>query len=88
MKWILRYLKGMVDYGLLFDARSFNAKSLMGYVDGDYGQDLDGRRSTTRYVFTLGGGCISWRSTLQKCVALSTMEAEYVATVEASHLVG
>ena len=69
VKWILRYLKGTVDYGLLFDAKSFNAKSLIGYVDADYGQDLDSRRSTTGYVFTLGGGCISWRSTLQKCIS-------------------
>ena len=79
VKWILRYLKGTVDYGLLFDAKSLNAISLIGYVDADYGQDLDGRKSTTGYVFTLGGGCISWRSTLQKCVAQSTTEAEYVA---------
>ena len=73
-----------MDYGLLFDAKSFNAKSLIGYVDADYGHDLDGRRSTTGYVFTLGGGCISWRSTLQKCIAQSTTEAEYVAAAEAT----
>ena len=65
VKWILRYLKSTKDYGLLFDGLSSNAKSLLGYVDADYGQDLDKRKSTTGYVFTLGGGCISWRSTLQ-----------------------
>jgi hypothetical protein len=84
VKWILRYLKGTVDFGLLFDAKSKDAKSLIGYVDADYGQDLDGRKSTTGYVFTLGGGCISWRSTLQKCIAQSTTEAEYVAAAESS----
>lgn len=84
MKWILRYLKGTTDVGLLFDAKSLNAKSVIGFVDADYGQDLDGRKSTTGYVFTLGGGCISWRSTLQKCVAQSTTEAEYVAAAEAA----
>jgi hypothetical protein len=84
VKWILRYLKGTKDVGLLFDANSNNAKSLLGYVDADYGQDLDGRRSTTGYMFTLGGGCISWRSTLQKCVAQSSTEAEYVAAAEAA----
>ena len=75
VKWILRYLKGTKGVGLLFDKNSNNAKSLLGYVDADYGQDLDGRRSTTGYLFTLGGGCISWRSTLQKCVAQSTTES-------------
>ena len=69
VKWILRYLKGTVDYGPLFDAKSYNAKALIGYVDVDYGQDLDGRKATTGFVFTLGGGCISWRSSLQKCIA-------------------
>ncbi|OAE22276.1 hypothetical protein AXG93_3491s1170 [Marchantia polymorpha subsp. ruderalis] len=82
VKWILRYLKGTMDYDLLFDAKSLNVKSLIGYVDADYEQDLDGRKSTTGYGFTLGGGCISWRSTLQKCVAQLTTEAEYVAAAE------
>ena len=68
----------------MFDSHLDNAKSLIGYVDADYKQDLDGRKSTTGYVFTLGGGCISWRSTLQKCVAQSTTEAEYVAAAEAA----
>eukprot|EP00253_Pinus_taeda_P032276 PITA_32276 len=44
--------------------------------------DLDKRRSTSGYVFTLAGGAISWMSKLQNIVALSTTEAEYIA---ASH---
>jgi hypothetical protein len=46
--------------------------------------DKDRRRSTTRYVFTIGGTTISWISKLQKFVSLSTTEAEYVAATEAS----
>ena len=58
---------------------------LSGYVDADLaGSDLDRRRSTTGYVFTYGGSAISWLSRLQKVVALSTTEAEYVAITEAS----
>ena len=84
VKWMLRYLKGTEDYGLLFDRRSDRTTALVGYVDSDYGGCLDTRRSTTGYVFTLGGGCISWKSTLQKCISQSTTEAEYVAAAEAT----
>jgi hypothetical protein len=55
-----------------------------GYVDSDMAGDKDSRRSTTRYVFTIGGTTVSWILKLQKVVSLSTIEAEYVATTEAS----
>jgi len=47
--------------------------------------DRDTRKSTTGYVFTMGGTTVSWASKLQKIVSLSTTtEAEYVALIEAS----
>ncbi|KAH9764742.1 hypothetical protein KPL70_001639 [Citrus sinensis] len=55
----------------------------VGYCDSDFAGDLDKRRSTTDYVFTLGGGPVSWRSILQSTIALSTTEAEYMAETEA-----
>uniref|UniRef100_A0A3Q7GIY9 Reverse transcriptase Ty1/copia-type domain-containing protein n=1 Tax=Solanum lycopersicum TaxID=4081 RepID=A0A3Q7GIY9_SOLLC len=45
---------------------------------------LDNEKPTTGYLFTLLGGAISWQSKLQKCVALSTAEAEYIAATEAA----
>ena len=54
----------------------------MGYCDSDFAGDLDKRRSTTGYIFTLGGGPISWGSILQWTIALSTTEAEYMAVTE------
>ena len=57
---------------------------LQGYVDSDMAGDKDSRRSTTRYVFTIGGTTISWISKLQKVVALSKTEAEYVSATEDS----
>lgn len=37
MNWIMRYMKSIVDYGLLFDGLLDNAKSLFGYIDANYG---------------------------------------------------
>jgi hypothetical protein len=46
--------------------------------------DKDSGRSTTGYVFTVGGTPISWILKLQKVVALSKIETEYVVTIEDS----
>ncbi|KAM1059151.1 hypothetical protein ACFX2B_023715 [Malus domestica] len=53
------------------------------YVDSDYAGDLDGRKFTTGYVFTMAKWPICWSSILQSSVALSTIEAEYMAVAEA-----
>ena len=57
---------------------------LQGYVDSDMAGDKDSRMSTTWYVFTIGGTTVSWISKLQKVVALSTIEVDYVVSTEAS----
>jgi hypothetical protein len=81
VKWILRYLRGTTTHALCFGGSD---TFLQGYVDSDMAGDKDSRRSTTGYVFTIGGTTISWILKLQKVVALSTTEAEYVAATEAS----
>ena len=54
------------------------------YVDSDYTSDLDRRRSTTGYVFTHAKALLSWKSTLQSIVALSTIEVECIAATKAT----
>ena len=56
----------------------------IGYTDFDFQLDADLRKSTSGYVFTLGGVVVSWRSIKQSCIDDSTMKAEYVVTLEAS----
>uniref|UniRef100_A0A2N9FPQ8 Reverse transcriptase Ty1/copia-type domain-containing protein n=1 Tax=Fagus sylvatica TaxID=28930 RepID=A0A2N9FPQ8_FAGSY len=56
---------------------------LEGYTDADMAGDLDGRKSTSGFLFTFAGGAVSWQPKLQKCVTLSTTEAEYIAATEA-----
>ena len=46
--------------------------------------DKDTKRSTIGYVFNVDGTAVSWISKLQKVVALSSIEAEYIAATEAS----
>lgn len=48
------------------------------------GGDIDSRKSTSGYLITFSGGALSWQSRLQKCIALSTTEAEFIAMTEAS----
>jgi hypothetical protein len=81
VKWILRYLRGTTTHALCFGGSD---TFLQGYVDLDMASDKDSKRSTTRYVFTIGGIAVSWISKLQKVVALSTTGAEYVVAIEAS----
>ena len=81
-KGVLRYLAGTADYGITFGG-SGNME-MIGYCDdADYAGDIDTRRSTTGFVFTLNGGAISWQSKRQPTVAASTTEAEYMAAAAA-----
>ncbi|CAM6098705.1 unnamed protein product [Calypogeia fissa] len=83
VKWILWFLWGTSDVGLLFDAQEDNARSVIGYVDSDYGGDLDHNlKSTSGYTFTLASGCVSWRSTKQKCISQSFTKTKYVVAIE------
>ena len=56
----------------------------IGYTDFDFQSDIESRKSTFGYVFTLGGGAVSWRSVKQSSIADSTMEAKYIAASEAA----
>jgi hypothetical protein len=76
-------LKDTIDYGINLVRQKSNL-SVVGHVDADYAWDLDDRRSTTGYVFTLAGGPICWRSMIQSTVKMSTTEAEYMAVAKAA----
>jgi len=82
IKRVLRYVKGSMDKGLVFYKNSCCV--LQGFSDADWAGDHETRRSTTGFTFIFGGAAVSWDSQMQKTVALSTMEAEYMALCEAS----
>ncbi|XP_022890911.1 uncharacterized protein LOC111405988 [Olea europaea var. sylvestris] len=62
-KRILFYIKGTLDYGLVYS--SSNEFNLVGYSDSDWGGDSDDRKSTTGYVFYLGNTAFTWSSKKQ-----------------------
>lgn len=74
---IVQYLKTTSEQGLLFDRKSLEIEA---WSDISYAPDASDRKSLTGYIVTLGGNPIIWKSQKQPCVALSTTEAEYMAT--------
>lgn len=79
-KAVLRYIAGTLGQGITFRQTSI---AVEGYCDADFAGDLNTRKSTTGFVFICNGGAISWSSKLQPTVAVSTTEAEYMASAQA-----
>ena len=67
VKWVLWYLRGTSGYSITYDG---STDLVCGYVDSDLVGDLEKRRSTSRYVFTLAGGHVIWMSNIQNVVSL------------------
>jgi len=84
VKHVLSYLRGTLDVGITYGSVNAKAANLIGYSDADWGGDVETRKSTGGYVFTLNGGPISWSSKRQSTVALSSTEAEYMAMTQAA----
>ena len=82
VKRIFRYLKGSTDKGIVY--KTGEAGVLHVYSDADYASDPATRRSVSGMVSLYSGGAVSWASQRQKCVSLSTTQAEYIAASEAA----
>ena len=44
-----------------------------GFSDANWISDSDEMKSTSGYIFTLGGGAVSWKSFKKTCITQSTM---------------
>jgi hypothetical protein len=84
---VLRYLKGTMSYGIHYTGYP---RVVEGYCDANWISDADEIYATSGYVFSVGGGAVSWKSCKQTILIRSTMEAELTAldtaTVEAEWL--
>jgi hypothetical protein len=73
---VLRYLKYTLNYGVHYTRYP---AILEGYSDANWISDTNDTKSTSGYVFTLGGAAVSWKSSKQTCIARSTMKLEFIA---------
>jgi hypothetical protein len=81
-KRAIRYVKGTPELGIIYKSADQLGETdliLTGYCDASWADNPENARSTTGFVFMLAGGPVAFRSHLQRSVASSTMEAEYMA---------
>ena len=80
---ILAYINGTSGVGITYQRGTVASISLGVLADADYDSKTTDRRSVPVRAIMCGGTCVCWFSRTQKCVTLSTSEAEYVALVDA-----
>jgi hypothetical protein len=73
---VMCYLCGIMSYGIHYAG---HPAVLEGYSDANWISDVDDIKATSGYVFTFGGGAVSWRSCRQTILTRSTMEAKLTA---------
>jgi hypothetical protein len=78
VKRILKYLKGVEDYGLYYKRN--NKCKLNIFIDSNWAGNIDDRKSISGGAFFLGKRLVSWIRKKQNCISQSIVEAEYVAT--------
>lgn len=61
-----------------------NLPQIISFSDADFAANRDDRISMGGQLVCLGDSPISWKTFKEKCISLSTMEAEFVAMTEAS----
>jgi len=83
VKHLLHYLKGTADYGITYAPDPNSNELFSTFSDADHGGCKDTGYSTGGYLVKIGSGAVSWSSKLQSIIALSTTEAEYIATISA-----
>lgn len=80
-KKVLRYIKGTWRYGVFFSyGKKGSKEEVMRFSDSDWCGDNLNRRSTTCYIFKFQGAPIFWISMKQPVMAMSSCEAEYIAS--------
>ena len=77
---VLGYLKRTINYGLFYNTFP---SVVEGYSDASWITSTNDNKSTSGWIFTIGGGAVSWASKKQTCITHSTMESEFIALAAA-----
>ena len=77
----MRYLIDTKHYVLTLTPNEEFKNVIMGFSDSNYATDKDGRRSISGFAIYYNGALVSWKSKMQQCVTLSSIEAEYVLSL-------
>lgn len=72
---LARYLIGTIGYELKYD-RSLPILEM--YNDANWISKSNEIKSTSGYIFTLGGGALSWKSSKQTHIARFTIESKLI----------
>jgi hypothetical protein len=81
VKRVACYLLQKQNFGLHFN-KPDSTSTLPAFIDADWAADKTTSCIMTSYVIFSNKTLIAWHSTRQKCVALSTVEGEYIALTE------
>ena len=74
VKHILRYIRGTVEYGLVYECRG--SVQLASFTDADWVGCVEDYKSNSGCCFGIGSGVVSWFSRKQNSVTLSLTKAE------------
>lgn len=80
VKRILRYVKGTLDHSLVY-SKGTGHYLLSGYSDSDLASNIDDRKSTKGMVFYLNESLITLVIQKQRCVSISSSEAEFMTAM-------
>ena len=87
-KRVVRYLLKTKDFKIVWSTEEGEISAdrinrMWGAVDASFASDPITRRSHSGFLIFNNGGCISWKSGLQKLVTLSSCESEFVGLCSA-----
>jgi hypothetical protein len=75
---LVMFIKGTEGHGLVYGANHASSRGFKGFMDSSFA-DAEKAKSTQGHVIKFNDCLVKWSARRQPCVALDTMEAEYIS---------